>query len=124
MPGRDWRRDEQGGVMADKGRRLLVVLRFEDYGVARLANLVPQLANVLAEMSAVKPEIAFHSHARDLIGYVIVSRLSPARVRAAIESSGRQPGGSPSDSAAFSLGSDSVMVLQMTDGSDCLIGRQ
>jgi hypothetical protein len=110
MPGRRG----QGGVMPDKARQLLVVLRFEDYGVARLANLVPQLANVLAEMSAVKPEIAFHSHARDLVGYVIVSRLSPARVRAAIESSGRLPGGSPSDSVMFSLGSDSVMVLEMS----------
>jgi hypothetical protein len=71
-------------------------------------------------MSVVKPEVAFHSHARDLIGYVILSKLSPARVRAAVESSGRLPGGGPKGSVAFNLGSDSVMVLEM--GGPALAG--
>jgi hypothetical protein len=101
--------------VADKPRQLLVVFRFKDYSVARLANLVPTLANVLAEMSSVKPELVFHSHARDLIGYAIVSKLGPERVRAAIESSGRLPASRPRGSAPFNVGSDTVMVLEMSD---------
>jgi hypothetical protein len=100
--------------MPDKAHQLLVVFRFKDYSVARLANLVPALANVMAEMSAVKPELAFNSHARDLIGYVIVSKLSPERVRAAIESSGRLPEGETGGAAQFNLGSDTVMVLEIS----------
>jgi hypothetical protein len=115
----DWPSKEN--VMPDKTRQLLVVFRFKDYSVARLANLVPALANVLAEMSAVKPELAFNSHARDLIGYVIVSKLSPDRVRAAIESSGRRPMGEPEGAALFNLGSDTVMVLEM--GSRAISGQ-
>ncbi|MEA2781728.1 MAG: hypothetical protein QOK29_3272 [Rhodospirillaceae bacterium] len=100
--------------MPDKSHRLLVIFRFKDYSVARLANLVPALAALLAEMSLAKPELAFHSHARDLIGYFIVTRLAAERVRAAIESSGRVPPAEWESTVRFSEGSDSVMVLGMS----------
>jgi hypothetical protein len=97
--------------MPEKSHRLLVIFRFKDYSVARLANLVPALAALLAEMSVAKPELAFHSHARDLIGYFIVTRLAAERVRAAIESSGRVPQAEGESTARFSEGNDTVVVL-------------
>jgi hypothetical protein len=92
--------------------RLLVVIRFENYSVGRLGKLTPSLSDTLSRLSTSKPQVAFHSRSRDLIGYLIETRLTPSRVLAAIQSPRTGPA-APMPAASHLLSQDdSILVIE------------
>jgi hypothetical protein len=88
-----------------EGTRYLIVLTLADAAPTRLQSLVPALQNSLKDVSRTQAELAFHSAARDVFGYFVVSTLSAQQIKAMIESpDSRQP---------FLNNSDAVLITEL-----------
>jgi hypothetical protein len=100
------------GPMLSDPHRLLVVIRFENYSVGRLGKLTPFLSDTLSRLSTSKPQVAFHSRSRDVIGYLIETRLPPSRVLSAIQSPGRGPVSLTPAASHLLSQDDSILVIE------------
>ena len=66
-------------------KTLLVVVQLGNTAVERLQRVAPALIAALDKLSVMKPEPAFHSAPRDIVAYVIRTKLSARRILTFLE---------------------------------------
>jgi len=67
-----------------EGTRYLIVITLADATPVRLQSVAPALQNLMKGISRTPSELAFHSAARDTLGYFVVSTLSAHQLRTRI----------------------------------------
>ena len=72
--------------MPREGDQYLVVLSLHVYSIERLTEVAPGLTSVLERLSTEPIEPAFHSVPRDIIAYLVRSKLNAHQILAAVES--------------------------------------
>ena len=87
-------------------RRMLVLLKLGDSTPQRLTKIVPTIMEVLQRSSLDRVEQAFRSTTADLLGYLILSRLAPHKIRGALESP-------PKPEWPILNNKDSILVLEV-----------
>jgi len=93
-----------------EGTRYLIVLTLGDAAPTRLQSLVPALQEILKSLSKTPSEQAFHSAARDVFGYFLVSALSAHQIKTRIEPPDRQQ--------PFLSSSDAVLIVELGEHFD------
>jgi hypothetical protein len=71
--------------MAPAGKRYLIHIELAGADVERLRNVVPRLHNAIERMSESNYVQAYHSAARDTLGYLLRTTLAAAQVRSRLK---------------------------------------
>jgi hypothetical protein len=104
--------------VAKEGKRFLVHIELAGADIRRLQALVPPLHEAFQRMSNGNYQQAYHSPARDTLGYLLRTALAAAQVRARLKESGPSGGHGRFPKPPILASHDKVLVLEIGEEFD------